>query len=121
MKTNAFIAAVALTLAAAAGPVLAQEATYDYPQAVASQTTRAAVLAELKALRADGQVLVSEAHVGLQANPQARTLPQRSREAVRAEARAAMQSGLTHSLTAEPYGFTVAVQTTAAPVQVAAK
>jgi Domain of unknown function (DUF4148) len=117
MKTNHLFTAIALTLAAAAGPVLAQEATYEYPQPAVSQTTRAAVLAELKALRADGHSLVSEANVGIED----RFLPQRSREAVRAEARAAAKSGLTQALIAEPHDFTVAMEPAAAPAKVAAK
>jgi hypothetical protein len=99
MKTTNLFAAVALTLAAAAGPALAQEATYEYPQALNSATTRAAVTAELLGLRANGQVLVSEAHVGTET----RVTPGLTREAVRAEARAAAKSGLIRALTAEPY------------------
>ena len=116
--TSTLFAALALTLAAAAAPVLAQEATYDYPQVVSSTTTRAAVQAELKALRADGHVLVNEAQAGVET----RALPMRSREAVRAEARAALKSGLTHALTADPHGFTVNLPAAAeAPTTMAAK
>ena len=68
MKTSTLFAAVALTLAAS-GAAVAQEATYEYPQATASmtskaaQTTRAAVVAALKQARADGSVQTGEADV----------------------------------------------------------
>lgn len=53
MKTTTLFAAIVLTLAAS-GAALAQEATYDYPQQVTSQKSRAEVTAEVKQARADG-------------------------------------------------------------------
>lgn len=117
MKTNNLFASVALTLAAAAGPALAQEATYEYPQPLTSATTRAAVQAELRGLRASGQVLVSEAHVGTEA----RMTSGLTREAVRAEARAAANSGLTRALTAEPYGSAADLASVGTVMTMAAK
>lgn len=103
MKINSLFAAVALTLAAAAGPVLAQEATYDYPQAVVSQTTRAAVLADLQLARAEGRLQVNEASVA----PEYRFISNRTRDAVRAEGQQAARSGLTAQLVGEPHEFSV--------------
>ncbi len=118
MKTNHLFTAIALTLAAATGPVLAQEASYDYPQPIVSQTTRAAVLAELAIARAEGTLQVNEASV----DKQTHFMAQRSRDAVRAEARLAVRSGHSAALTAEPHDFSVAVPAAAATlVAVAAK
>ena len=103
MNTTRIIAALALTFAAA-GSAMAQEATYDYPQALSSQTTRAAVQAELQAARAEGSLIVNEASVG----GATQFLAQRSRPAVKAEAVMALRSGQTQVLTAEPHDFTVA-------------
>ena len=117
MNTNHFFAAIALTIAAASGPVLAQEASYDYPQAAVSQTTRAAVLADLATARAEGTLLVNESSTS-----QARTfMAQRSRDAVRAEARQAVRSGQANALTAEPYAFGFDAPVAAAVVAVASK
>lgn len=110
MNTTRLIAAIAFTFAAS-GAAMAQEATYDYPQVVKSQVTRAEVLAQLQAARADGSLTVNEATVG--ATPS--FMAQRSRPVVRAEAVLALKSGWAHALTAEPHAFTVA----AAPVDVA--
>ena len=117
MKTTQLFAAIALTIAAAAGPVLAQEATYDYPQAAVSQTTRAAVLADLQLARAEGTLQVNEASVG----HDTRFMAQRSRDAVRDEARAAVRNGQTAALTAEPNGFSVDAPKSAAAMAVAGK
>ena len=103
MKTTHLFTAIALTIAAASGPVLAQEATYEYPQVAASQTTRAAVLADLKLARAEGRLQAGEASVG----QEARFLAQRSRDGVRAEAQQASRSGQSTALTAEPHAFAV--------------
>jgi hypothetical protein len=75
------------------------------------------VQAELLGLRASGQTLVSEAQVG----PEARMTSGLSREAVRAEARAAAQSGLTRALTAEPYGSAGMIESVGPVMTLAAK
>ena len=121
MKTTHLFTAIALTLAAAAGPVLAQEATYDYPQVATSQTSRAAVLADLATARAEGTLQINEASVG----HEARFMAQRSRDAVRADVRhtarntAGTRAPLT--LTAETNAFAIEAPQTAAAVAVAAK
>lgn len=114
MNTTRIVAALALTFAAA-GSAMAQEASYDYPQALSSQTTRAAVQAELRAARADGSLIVNEASVG----GAARFLAQRSRPAVKAEAVLALRSGQSQALTAEPHDFTVDLTPTPAVVALA--
>lgn len=101
MNTTArTLAAIVISLSAA-GAAVAQEATYEVPQAIGSQTTRAAVLAELQQARADGSFQISEAHVGVTHGLQS----QRSRAEVRAETLAALNSGDVMALTAEPSGF----------------
>ncbi len=117
MKTTHLFTAIALTIAAASGPVLAQEASYEYPQPATSQTSRAAVLADLSTARAEGTLQVNEASVG----PEGRFMAQRSRDAVRAEARQAVRSGRVAALTAEPHDFGIMATAAAAPVAVAAK
>ncbi len=117
MKTNHLFTAIALTFAAASGPVLAQEATYQYPQASASQATRAAVLAELATARAADSLQVNEASVGREAQ----FMAQRSRDAVRAEARQSVRSGETAALTAEPYDFDVDAPKAVGAMAVASK
>ncbi len=117
MKTTHLFTAIALTIAAASGPVLAQEATYDYPQAAVSQTTRAAVLADLKLARADGTLQVGEAGIG----HEARFMAQRSRDGVRAEARQAARNGQSAALTAEPHAFAVDAPKAATSLAVAGK
>ena len=52
MKSTALIAVIAATVAASGA--FAQEATYDYPQPIASTMTRAQVQTELATARADG-------------------------------------------------------------------
>lgn len=117
MKTTQLFTAIALTFAAAAGPVLAQEATYDYPQAAVSQVSRAAVQADLAMARAEGSLQVNEASVG----HEARFMAQRSRDAVRAEARQAVRNGQTAALTAEPHDFGVDAPKAVSPMAVAGK
>ena len=117
MKTTQLFTAIALTLAAASGPVLAQEATYEYPQAAVSQVTRAAVLADLATARAEGTLQI---HEGSNSRDN-RFMAQRSRDGVRAEARTAARSGQIATLTAEPHDFDVAVPKAAATMALAAK
>jgi hypothetical protein len=116
MNTTRIIAALALTFAAA-GSAMAQEATYDYPQVLSSQTTRAAVLAVLQSALAEGSLIVNEASVGA-TTP---FLAQRSRPAVRAEAVMALRSGQSQALTAEPHDFTVGQVTSPVTVALARK
>jgi hypothetical protein len=99
MKFPTVIAAVATVLAAAGAQ--AQEATYELPQPVASQTTRAAVIAQLQQARLDGTLQLTEWDRQA-ATPSVST---RSRAEVQAEARAARASGASHALVAEPQGF----------------
>ncbi len=92
MKTSTLFATLAASVAvslAASGAALAQEATYEYPQATASQTARAAVAAELKQARAEGRVLVGEAEV----RHSAPFIPGATRAEVKAQAVAALASG----------------------------
>ncbi len=102
MNTTRLITAIALTFAAS-GAALAQEATYEYPQAAVSQVSRSAVQADLNLARAEGKLLVSEASVG----GQSLFVSQLSRGMVRAEAVTALKTGHANDLTAEPYAFTV--------------
>ena len=99
MKFSTLFAAAATVLAAAGAH--AQEATYELPQPVTSQTTRAAVMAELAQARANGTLQVTEW------DRQAATpsVSMRSRAEVQAEARAAVASGASQALHAEPQGF----------------
>jgi len=103
MKTTQLFTAIALTIAAASGPVLAQEATYEYPQPIVSKTTRAAVLAELQAARAEGTLQVNEASAGHTST----TIALKTRDGVRAEAHQGMRDGTSAALVGEPQGFTV--------------
>ena len=58
-KLSLVLATAALsTLGAASTVALAQEATYDYPQAVTSNVTRAQVQAELAQAKRDGSIRV---------------------------------------------------------------
>jgi hypothetical protein len=123
MKINTLFAALALTAAAASLPVLAQEATYDYPQAAISQVSRQAVLADLAQARAEGSLQVNEASVGAvqtaavprylgqgnmgQRNMAERNLAKQSRQAVRTDGQQAANRAHTAALTAEPHDFTV--------------
>jgi hypothetical protein len=99
MKTSSLIVA-AFALVAAAG-ASAQEATYELPQPVTSQTTRAAVVAELQSARANGTLLVTEWD-RQSATP---AVSVRSRAEVQAEARAAAASGDSIARHGEPHGF----------------
>lgn len=98
MNFSTVIAAATVFAVAGAG---AQEATFELPQPVASQTTRAAVKAELQQARANGTLQVTEWDRQV-ATPSASI---RSRAEVQAEARAALASGASRALVAEPHGF----------------
>jgi hypothetical protein len=105
MNTTKLIAALALSFAAS-GAALAQEATYEYPQASTSTVTRAQVLAELQQARADGTLHITEG----QTHKPASFVAQRSRAEVRAEAKAAAASGESRLLNGETNAFEVAIQ-----------
>jgi hypothetical protein len=98
-------------LAGLSGAAAAQEASYEYPQAVASTLTRADVQTQLMQARAAGTLLVSE--FDRQANDA--FVPARSRADVRAETLAASARGELRRGTAEDYGQE-AVPGHAAPV-----
>lgn len=114
--TTRLIAALSLSLAAS-GAALAQEASYDYPQAAHSQTTRAAVLADLRQAQAQGSMLINEAYVG-QVPVNGSVV---SRAAVRADTLAALASGQIAALTAEPSAFAPAPRRSVTATLVAAK
>ena len=81
MKSTALIAAIAAIAATvAASGAFAQEATYDYPQPIASTMTRAQVQTELATARADGSSKVWSTTY----NPLAMARSTLSREAVKA-------------------------------------
>ncbi len=117
MKFSPLFTAIALSFAAAAGPVLAQEATYEFPQAATSKTTRAEVLADLAQTRAQGRLEISEAYAGVKTP----AVHGDSREALRAEAQVARRNGYIWALTAEPQGFTVAAPKAATRMIAAAR
>ncbi len=121
MKINTLFAAIALTAAAASLPVLAQEATYDYPQATASQVSRQTVLADLAQARAEGSLQQHEGSVGATPTAKAqRYVAGAGRMAVRFDAQQTAARAHTAALTAEPHDFTVNAQQVAA-VAVAGK
>ncbi len=98
----AFAAAALSTLSQAA--VLQGEATYDLPQPVASAVSRADVRAEAIAARQAGRIVGGE-HSGVADATDAASTP--TRDAVRARIGDGRPSQ--EALRAEPYGFTVAV------------
>lgn len=85
----------------AGGSAFAGEATYEYPQAVTSSVSRAAVLADLAQARSEGTLQVSE--VNWPAAPA--FVAQKSRPQVRDEAIAAAASGELLARTGEPHSF----------------
>lgn len=97
-RTSALFAALVLGFG---GTAFAQEATYEYPQAVTVGASRAAVLAELAQARSEGTLQVGEANW-----PAAPAfMAQKSRAQVRAEAVAALASGDLLALHGEPHSF----------------
>ena len=96
---NASILAAAI-LAAGSAFAIQGEATYEYPQAVASSITRAAVQADLLQARADGSLQVTEADFQRQPALASST----TRQAVLTERRAAASTGALIG-TAERYGY----------------
>jgi hypothetical protein len=108
MKTSTLIAAIATVFAAAGAS--AQEATYELPQPVTSQTTRAAVMAELLQARANGTLQVTE----YDRNVATPSVSLRSRAEVQAEARAAVASGESIARHSEHAGFDIGVATNGA-------
>ena len=103
MNTTRLIAALAVSFVAS-GAAMAQEATYELPQASTSTVTRAQVIAELQQARADGSLRVTEGST----HKSAPFVSQRSRADVQAETRAAAASGELRMLNRESNAFTVA-------------
>lgn len=89
MKTTHLIAALAVSFAVS-GVALAQEATYEYPQAATSTMTRAQVQAELAAARADGSIKAWS----ISYNPLALAKSELSREAVKAQRHAGLSDAV---------------------------
>ncbi len=88
MNRTTLIAALVATFAATGA--MAQEATYEYPQAVESAKTRAQVLTELATARADGSIKAwSKSY-----NPLAMAQSTLSREAVKAQRQAGLASAV---------------------------
>ncbi len=94
MKRTTLIAALVATFAATGA--MAQEATYDYPQAAVSTKTRAEVLTELATARADGSIKAWS----ISYNPLAMAQSTLSREAVKADRHAALD----HAMVGEDSG-----------------
>ncbi len=116
MKTSTLLAAIALTFAASAA--VAQEATYDYPQQITSQKTRAAVIAEVEQARADGTLQLNREVDSLHRKPFVSTL---TRAEVKARTLAAIASGEVAYLNRENNDFQARFQAQPAPTQMAAK
>ena len=113
MKTPALVAALVLSFA---GSAFADGASYDYPQAVSTQTSRAAVMADLQAARADGSAAVSEIDW-----PATHFVAQRSRAEVRAEALQARNDPAWRELNGESAAFDIAVVPARAPAMALAR
>ena len=60
MKTSTLVAALSLSFVATGAALANGEATYEKPQVIQSQVSRADVIAQLNQARADGTLLVSE-------------------------------------------------------------
>ena len=117
MKTTTLFAAIALSFAAA-GAAMAQEVTYDYPQQITSQKTRAEVIAELKQARADGTLQIDSEIYSPNRAPSVSTL---TRAEVKAQTLAAIASGELAALNNEYNDFRVQIQAKSAPMQVVAR
>lgn len=113
---NTRIVAVAALAFAAAGSAFAQEATYELPQPAVSQTTRAAVLAELTQAREQGFRIVGEAGWPVQPTMTASSL---TRAEVMAAARAAQADPAWQGITGESNAFDIAVAPAGAQPRVA--
>ncbi len=111
--TQSLIAAIVLT-AAAAGSAFAQEATVE-PAYTIGKTSRADVVAQARQALRQGQLSELYAINPVQANANSNLAL--SREAVRAEARAALASGEIARLNAEAYS---AAPAAAAPLRLSA-
>lgn len=91
MKNTALIAVIAAIAATvAASGAFAQEATYDYPQPIASTMTRAQVQSELATARADGSIKAWSTTY----NPLAMAQSTLTRVAVKAQRRASLASAV---------------------------
>jgi len=106
---TAVIATSAATLLAlSATPAAAQEATYEYPQPIVVVKTRAEVMAELAAARADGTLYVSEAGWAFDALRTARRTATPAVAAASPKAKANVNQPLRSDLNTssfEPYSF----------------
>lgn len=116
MNVRPLIAAALATAAlSTAGTAFAfGEATYELPQPVVSQTSRAAVLAELASARTAGTAVIGEAD--WPALPAVASVLTRAE--VRAEARAAQTDPAWREIQGESHSFALAV-TPVAPTRVA--
>ena len=117
MKTTTLFAAVALSFAAA-GASMAQEVTFDYPQPITSQKSRAEVIAELQQARADGTLQVDRDIYSPNRTPSMSTL---TRAEVNAQTLAAIASGELAALNNEYNDYRVQIQAKSAPMQVVAR
>ena len=118
MKTTTVSTLVAaLALSFAAGSAMAQEATYDYPTAQASQKSRAEVETELRQARAEGSVVQGEASA-----PRATAfVSQLTRAQVHAQTLAAIASGEVHALNSETNAFDIPPRAAPASTMIAGK
>jgi hypothetical protein len=117
MKTSTFVAALALSFVASGAALAAGEATYEKPEVIKSQLSRADVVAQLNQARANGTLLITEAD--RQENEP--FVSQRTRAEVRSETLAAIASGEVAALNGETNAFAPAPRFGTAPTQVAGK
>jgi len=117
MKTSTLVTALALSFVASGAALAAGEATYEKPQVIASQLSRADVVAQLNQARSNGQLLVTEA------DRQENTpfVSQRTRAEVRSETLAAIANGEVAALNGETNAFAPAPRFVKAATQVAGK
>ena len=117
MKTSTLVAALALSFVASGAALASGEATYEKPEVIKSQSSRADVVAQLNQARANGTLLVNEA------DRQENTpfASQRTRAEVRSETLAAIASGEVAALNRETNAFSPSPRLMKAPTQVAGK
>lgn len=117
MKTSTLVAALALSFVASGAALAAGEATYEKPEVIKSQLSRADVVAQLNQARANGTLLVSEAD-RQESTP---FVSQRTRAEVRSETLAAIASGEVAALNGETNAFAPTPRFVTASTQVAGK
>jgi hypothetical protein len=117
MKTSSLVAALALSFVASGAALAAGEATYEKPEVIKSQLSRADVIAQLNQARANGTLLISEA------DRQENTAftSERTRAQVRGETLSAIASGEVAALNGETNAFAPMPRRVNAPTQVAGK